>query len=107
MISHDDGSPCLKTAELLWTVCVLVPSMYTHLILPFETRVHMCYLNMNATMYREAGARLQVYINPLMPYAIMYTVRSQRREDMTSCRSDYFHGLITFRPRARIANASY
>ena len=28
-----------KNAELLWTACVLVPTVYTHLILPFEPEV--------------------------------------------------------------------
>ena len=40
MISHDDHPPYLKkNAELLWTMCVLVPIVYTHLILSFKPDV--------------------------------------------------------------------
>ena len=38
MISHNDRPPCLKNAELLWTACVLVLIVYTHLIFAIRAR---------------------------------------------------------------------
>ena len=59
-----------KNAKLLWTACVLVPIVYTHLILPFEPEVcshaHVLYTRILAAasiqeqqLFRSARLEVQ------------------------------------------------